>query len=318
MADGWTSTARLQQKLIPTDGFTGLTPEERERLEEIADFQKMNELRARVDAIVEDPATAEKLKPWYRYMCNGVAPPSASSLTTRPETASTCGLIRHASWTAADRARRGPARRRSTPASVRRGSSTAVDCGSPAGTGSRGSSVVGPLNCVPPAEPPDARAGDRRRTLDAWRSGAPPARPLRAGFRSASSSPDLDHARLECTRRTLRGAVSGGGPGAGRAAHVAEAIGEDPRARGRCAEDEAAALVDGRGIARRRRRTVYKCSVSQAPPASYNPGDARRDAGIGHRRRPDSRLSGGAGPALSDGCPTSDRGRRARTAAPVQ
>jgi cation diffusion facilitator CzcD-associated flavoprotein CzcO len=29
----------------------------------------MNELRARVDAIVEDPETAEKLKPWYRYMC---------------------------------------------------------------------------------------------------------------------------------------------------------------------------------------------------------------------------------------------------------
>ena len=29
----------------------------------------MNELRARVDAIVEDPATAEALKPWYRYAC---------------------------------------------------------------------------------------------------------------------------------------------------------------------------------------------------------------------------------------------------------
>ncbi|MFD5482461.1 flavin-containing monooxygenase [Streptomyces hawaiiensis] len=69
VADGWTSSARLQQKLIPTHHFTGLTPEERERLEEIADFQKMNELRARVDRIVEDPATAEKLKPWYRYMC---------------------------------------------------------------------------------------------------------------------------------------------------------------------------------------------------------------------------------------------------------
>jgi cation diffusion facilitator CzcD-associated flavoprotein CzcO len=69
VADGWTSSARLQQKLIPTDNFSGLPPEERERLEEIADFQKMNELRARVDRIVEDPATAEKLKPWYRYMC---------------------------------------------------------------------------------------------------------------------------------------------------------------------------------------------------------------------------------------------------------
>ncbi|MEU6916878.1 flavin-containing monooxygenase [Streptomyces olindensis] len=69
VADGWTSSARLQQKLIPSDGFAGLAPEERERLEEIADFQKMNELRARVDAIVRDPETAEKLKPWYRYMC---------------------------------------------------------------------------------------------------------------------------------------------------------------------------------------------------------------------------------------------------------
>jgi cation diffusion facilitator CzcD-associated flavoprotein CzcO len=69
VSDGWTSSARLQQKLIPTNHFSGLTPEERERLEEIADFQKMNELRARVDRIVEDPETAEKLKPWYRYMC---------------------------------------------------------------------------------------------------------------------------------------------------------------------------------------------------------------------------------------------------------
>ncbi|MGR4851289.1 flavin-containing monooxygenase [Streptomyces sp. LARHCF252] len=69
VADGWTSSARLQQKLIPTSNYDALTPEERERLEEIADFQKMNELRARVESIVEDPATAEKLKPWYRYMC---------------------------------------------------------------------------------------------------------------------------------------------------------------------------------------------------------------------------------------------------------
>ncbi|MCF2434777.1 hypothetical protein LV779_08600 [Streptomyces thinghirensis] len=30
----------------------------------------MNELRDRVDAVVRDlGATAEKLKPWYRYMC---------------------------------------------------------------------------------------------------------------------------------------------------------------------------------------------------------------------------------------------------------
>ncbi len=67
--DGWTSTARLQQKLIPTDSYAGLPPQERERLYEIADFQKMNGIRDRVDSIVENTATAEALKPWYRYMC---------------------------------------------------------------------------------------------------------------------------------------------------------------------------------------------------------------------------------------------------------
>ncbi|MFE9067423.1 flavin-containing monooxygenase [Streptomyces violaceusniger] len=67
--DGWTSTARLQQKLIPTDSYAGLPSQERERLYEIADFQKMNGIRERVDSIVENTATAEALKPWYRYMC---------------------------------------------------------------------------------------------------------------------------------------------------------------------------------------------------------------------------------------------------------
>ncbi|MBO3682031.1 NAD(P)/FAD-dependent oxidoreductase [Streptomyces sp. NEAU-YJ-81] len=67
--DGWTSTARLQQKLIPTDSYAGLRSQERERLYEIADFQKMNGIRDRVDSIVENTATAEALKPWYRYMC---------------------------------------------------------------------------------------------------------------------------------------------------------------------------------------------------------------------------------------------------------
>lgn len=67
--DGWTSTARLQQKLIPTDSYAGLPPQERERLYEIADFQKMNGIRDRVDSTVENTATAEALKPWYRYMC---------------------------------------------------------------------------------------------------------------------------------------------------------------------------------------------------------------------------------------------------------
>jgi cation diffusion facilitator CzcD-associated flavoprotein CzcO len=69
VSDGWTASARLQQKLIPTNSYGDLPPEERERLYELADFQKMNEIRARVEAVVEDPETAETLKPWYRYMC---------------------------------------------------------------------------------------------------------------------------------------------------------------------------------------------------------------------------------------------------------
>jgi cation diffusion facilitator CzcD-associated flavoprotein CzcO len=36
---------------------------------ELADFAKMEEIRARVDAIVADRATAEALKPWYGYFC---------------------------------------------------------------------------------------------------------------------------------------------------------------------------------------------------------------------------------------------------------
>ncbi len=33
------------------------------------DYQKMEELRARIDDVVDDPETAEKLKPWYNYLC---------------------------------------------------------------------------------------------------------------------------------------------------------------------------------------------------------------------------------------------------------
>jgi cation diffusion facilitator CzcD-associated flavoprotein CzcO len=69
VSDGWTGSARLLQNLVPGNAYRDLSPEERERVNEFVDFQKMNELRARVDSTVEDPATAEALKPWYRYMC---------------------------------------------------------------------------------------------------------------------------------------------------------------------------------------------------------------------------------------------------------
>ena len=36
---------------------------------QLADFKKMESIRARVDAIVQDRSTAEALKPYYRYLC---------------------------------------------------------------------------------------------------------------------------------------------------------------------------------------------------------------------------------------------------------
>jgi cation diffusion facilitator CzcD-associated flavoprotein CzcO len=36
---------------------------------EIADFEKMSEIRARVDTIVSDQPTAQRLKAWYRQLC---------------------------------------------------------------------------------------------------------------------------------------------------------------------------------------------------------------------------------------------------------
>lgn len=69
VADRWTAAAGLHEKVIPTDQLKALPEEERERVYEEADLRKMEELRERVSELVADPGTAEKLKPWYRYMC---------------------------------------------------------------------------------------------------------------------------------------------------------------------------------------------------------------------------------------------------------
>ncbi|MDH6554401.1 cyclohexanone monooxygenase [Streptomyces sp. SAI-117] len=54
--DGWTAIYRLRT-------LSGGV------LDEIDDFTKMEEIRARVSATVRDPATAESLKPWFRALC---------------------------------------------------------------------------------------------------------------------------------------------------------------------------------------------------------------------------------------------------------
>ena len=65
--DGWTDIiGRLLRRLREQDG----PPDESlaDTLE-LADFEKMEQIRSRVDALVADPATAAALKPWYRQFC---------------------------------------------------------------------------------------------------------------------------------------------------------------------------------------------------------------------------------------------------------
>ena len=65
--DGWTDIFRNVLAIPKSD--TPMTPEEIGRTMELADFRKMNSIRARVDNTVANEATAEALKPWYRQFC---------------------------------------------------------------------------------------------------------------------------------------------------------------------------------------------------------------------------------------------------------
>jgi cation diffusion facilitator CzcD-associated flavoprotein CzcO len=67
--DGWTDLAkrirgRLAAQRSGPANFRELLAEF-----EIADFEKMSEIRSRVDTMVADAATAEHLKAWYRQLC---------------------------------------------------------------------------------------------------------------------------------------------------------------------------------------------------------------------------------------------------------
>jgi cyclohexanone monooxygenase len=66
--DGWTDIIRnllLLARKSPEEVGGG----DPAAVVEIADFQKMEQIRSRVDAIVKDSAAAESLKPWYRQFC---------------------------------------------------------------------------------------------------------------------------------------------------------------------------------------------------------------------------------------------------------
>jgi cyclohexanone monooxygenase len=67
--DGWTDIIRKLLFVMQSEENADLSPEGLERSLELADFMKMEQIRARVDSLVEDPATAEALKPYYRQFC---------------------------------------------------------------------------------------------------------------------------------------------------------------------------------------------------------------------------------------------------------
>jgi cyclohexanone monooxygenase len=67
--DGWTDVIGNILLAARRKAKAGEVVEDPEALVQLADYQKMEQVRARIDAIVEDKATAEALKPWYNQFC---------------------------------------------------------------------------------------------------------------------------------------------------------------------------------------------------------------------------------------------------------
>ncbi|MDD9969387.1 MAG: NAD(P)/FAD-dependent oxidoreductase [Myxococcales bacterium] len=69
VCDIWTEISRNLATVLQEDEFPHVAPEKFMARREVVDYQVMERLRARVDAVVEDKATAESLKPYYRFLC---------------------------------------------------------------------------------------------------------------------------------------------------------------------------------------------------------------------------------------------------------
>jgi len=67
--DGWTDIIGNLLVLMRKGQGSGASAEALAETIQLADFQKMEQVRARVDAVVKDQATAEALKPWYNQFC---------------------------------------------------------------------------------------------------------------------------------------------------------------------------------------------------------------------------------------------------------
>jgi cyclohexanone monooxygenase len=69
VGDGWTDIIRKLLLLVREDADGALARDGILRALELADFRKMEQIRAWVDASVKDPTTAAALKPYYRQFC---------------------------------------------------------------------------------------------------------------------------------------------------------------------------------------------------------------------------------------------------------
>ena len=67
--DGWTDIIRKLLVMVQQDQGASLAADGIPKTLELADFEKMEQIRARVDEIVKDEQTAESLKPYYRQFC---------------------------------------------------------------------------------------------------------------------------------------------------------------------------------------------------------------------------------------------------------
>lgn len=61
--------ARPPFGVVPIEDRPGMSPEERQRLEDDAKVAYMLKIHDQIDAIVDDKTTADALKPWYPYLC---------------------------------------------------------------------------------------------------------------------------------------------------------------------------------------------------------------------------------------------------------
>lgn len=69
VCDFWTEINRNVAAKLAAQGWPEITPEQFMGLREVEDFHVMERFRRRIDEIVQDKATAERLKPWFRFHC---------------------------------------------------------------------------------------------------------------------------------------------------------------------------------------------------------------------------------------------------------